>query len=107
MYFRLCHSRVCLGCSLKASYGVNKFAVLYPPLLASLYPEHVKDYTVYGRLLNNEYMVKLNVSLFPEEGVRAVWYRVFVSYYCRLSLQLNGYTASFDLRDPGKFTFQV
>lgn len=51
---------------------MNKFAVVYSPALAHLYPEHVKDFTPYGRLLNNEYIVNLNVSLFPDNAVSSI-----------------------------------
>ena len=63
-------SRLCLGCSLTARYGVNRLLVSYPPRLAQLFPEHVKHFTLYGRLLNNEYIVNLNVSLSHDNSVR-------------------------------------
>lgn len=80
--------RLCDSCSLVASYGVNRFVVKYPSLFATLYPDHVKDVTLYGRLLNNDYIVNLNVSYNHDDT-------------------LGGYIVEFDLRDPGVFTLQV
>jgi hypothetical protein len=62
-------SRLCLGCSLTAQYGINRLLVTYPPRLAELYPEHVKHLTLFGRLLNNDYIMNLNVSFFHDEAV--------------------------------------
>ena len=76
------HSRLCPGCSLTAAYGRNAFIVSYPPLLAALYPDHVTNVTLYGRMLNTETIINVNPSLFHNEQVcvlcshRDVFYRL-------------------------------
>ena len=54
---------------LVATFGLNTFVVKYHPQLAEDYPEHVKHATVYGRLINQEYIVNVNMSLHHDATV--------------------------------------
>ena len=63
MRFLVRVNQLCYGCGLKASYGKNKLLVTYPPLLKQLYPDHVTNITLYGRLLNNKTIVNVDTSL--------------------------------------------
>ncbi len=62
-------SRLCYGCSMTASYGINKFLVKFPALLEAQYPNHVRNVTLYGRMLNTEYILNLNAELWFNEQV--------------------------------------
>lgn len=82
------HVRVCEGCPLAAAYGLNRLVVRAPALLHLLYPAHVRNVTMYGRILNQQYIVNINPSFFYDE-------------------QLGGYPVTFDLRDEGEFVVQL
>lgn len=45
-----------------ATYGVNRFLVTYPPQLKTIYGEAVTTATVYGRLVNNERIINVDVE---------------------------------------------
>lgn len=66
---RGCLCRVCPGCSLIASYGPNRLVVRYPKLLARYYPDHVTNATIYGRLINNDFIVNVNPSYYHDSKV--------------------------------------
>lgn len=65
--FLLC--RVCHGCRLLASYGPNRIVVRYPKLLARYYPAHVTNATIYGRIVNDDYIININPSFYHDKKV--------------------------------------
>ena len=48
---------------LVARYGVNKFLVKWPRSFEEDYPDLIKHMTFYGRVLNHEFIVNLDMSL--------------------------------------------
>lgn len=71
-----------------ASYGVNTFLVKHPKFIGEQYPNHVKSATFYGRLINTDNIVNLDMS-FTYDAAR------------------GGYIGTIDVRDPGSYTLQV
>ena len=57
---------------MKASYGKNKLLVTYPPLLKQLYPDHVTNITLYGRLISLEAIINVQPSLYFDKEVRVM-----------------------------------
>ena len=58
-----------IGVELKA--GVNVFVIKYPKVLEEEYPAHVKAATFYGRLINHQYIININVALDYDDDVRS------------------------------------
>jgi hypothetical protein len=46
-----------------ASYGVNRFVVKFPRILAEDYPEHVRNATLYGRVAAEDMLINLDMEL--------------------------------------------
>lgn len=75
-------------CTLQASYGRNVVVVTYPPLLAKLYPHHVANLTLYGRLISKQAIINIKPKYHHDDDV-------------------GGYVVEFDVRDPGDYYLQV
>ena len=43
--------------------GVNTFVVKYPSVLGEEYPDHVKAATFFGRVINDQHIVNLDVAM--------------------------------------------
>lgn len=75
----------------------------YPALLAKLWPEHVKNVTLYGRLISEKYIINVNPDLFHDpivsEDVSPLDHIASQPFCC---LQLGGYVVDIDIRDPGQ-----
>jgi hypothetical protein len=64
-------SRVALGTGLVAKYGVNKFVVKWPRSLEEDYSEALRHMTFYGRLINTDYIINLDMSFEYDSAVSA------------------------------------
>ncbi len=73
--------RVGIGGKLKAVYGLNKVIVRHPRFFNTIYPAHIKSATFYGRVINSEYIINLDMSMTYDEQVSASKWRVCVPMF--------------------------
>lgn len=58
------------GQNLTVHYGINTFLITYPESIANDYPEAVKAMTLIGRVLNNEHVIGVNISIDHDDKVQ-------------------------------------
>ena len=79
-----CIRRVGDRTGLLASYGANKFVVKYPAWFKEDYSTYVKHMTFYGRLINPDAIINLDmefalndtVSRYNDQRTRAILYSI-------------------------------
>ena len=65
-----CTRRVGDRTGLLASYGANKFVVKYPAWFKDDYAAYVKHMTFYGRLINTDTIINLDMEFALNDTVR-------------------------------------
>jgi hypothetical protein len=85
---RIGGGQVMQGSTLYANSGTNTFVITHSDLVGVLYPDHVTNATFGGRLISDTIIVNIDIELEYDRTIQ-------------------GYVASFDLRDPGVYTLQV
>ncbi len=58
------------GVQLQASYGLNKFVIKHPRFFNQAYPAHIKSATFYGRVLNADNIINLDMEFTYDDEVR-------------------------------------
>lgn len=69
-------------------YGMNTFVIRYPAALAAAYPQHVRSASFYGRLVNADTIVGVDIALTPglhNDGTKVGGFNLFIA---RRQLQL-------------------
>ena len=70
IYYGACGRHVGERAGLLARYGVNKFIVKYPVWFNEDYADYMRHLTFYGRLINTDTVVNLDMEFTENEKVQ-------------------------------------